>query len=428
MGRKMDKILLIQNKHWLGKSYVGLIERNILNSLYKKLKLKEIQVILGIRRCGKSTIFKLLINHLMKKENPKSILYVNLDDPFFSDIWNDAKQIYKLLETSEKITGCKVKYLFLDEIQNISGWENFIKSLYDSETIKKIFITGSNSSLLKGQYAHLLSGRHIINQVFPLSFIEILNHFNINSRLDILANRANFIKLQEEYLVYGAFPEVFKTKDYELKRELLISYYDSILLKDCISNNSVRDIHTFKALSYYLISNISSLYSYNSLAKSIESNENTVKDFVNILNESFLFKEIKNFSFSLKEQTKAKKKIYCMDNGLIEAVSFAFSENKGQLFENMVFTEFLKNGLDHIYYYKNQKECDFILEINKTFIAIQVSYQINQQNRKREIDGLEAAMEKLGITKGYIISFDLEEKINENIAIIPFHGIKDILV
>lgn len=147
----MDKILLAQNKHWRGEPYEGLINRRALSSLLKKLHLKEIQVLLGVRRSGKSSIFKLLINHLAQNVDPGKILYLNLDDPYYAEVWKDPKTLYSILETAEKLTAAKIEYIFLDEIQNVRDWEKFIKSVYDSERFAKIFITGSNSSLLKGR-------------------------------------------------------------------------------------------------------------------------------------------------------------------------------------------------------------------------------------------------------------------------------------
>lgn len=164
----MEKILIDQNRHWTGNRYDNLMERACLNELYRLLSLKEIMVLLGVRRCGKTTIFRLLINYLMQHNDPTSIFYVNLDDPYFDAASVDAKYLYKIVENAERFSGTKIAYLFLDEIQNIPGWEKFIKSVYDSEKFKKIFITGSNSSLLQGQYATLLSGRYVNMMIHPL--------------------------------------------------------------------------------------------------------------------------------------------------------------------------------------------------------------------------------------------------------------------
>ncbi len=424
----MEKILLLQNRHWEKERYPGLIQRDIVTTLIKRLSMKEVQVLLGVRRGGKSSVFRLLINHLIEDVDPLQILYINLDDPFFSDVWNDPKLLYAVIETAERLTDSQPAYLFIDEIQNVRGWERFIKSIYDTGQFKKIFITGSNSSLLKGTYARLLSGRYIADYVFPFSFREILDYNGIVTYKDLLANSPKVLRLLDDMLRYGSFPEVWKTGDPALKRDLLVNYYETIILKDCIANNAIRDVRTFKELAFYMVSNIGGMYSYNSLARSINSNENTVKGFINIIEDSFLFTEIKNFSYKLKMQATGKKKCYCVDNGLINAVSFMFSENRGRLFENLVFTEFLKNGYKDIYFFHNKKECDFIIKKERQMMAVQVVYEINSQNRKRELDGLSSAMERFNIPRGYIITFNQEEKISKDITIMPFWKIyKEIL-
>ena len=142
----MQKVLLTQNIHW-ERAYKGLYRRDVFDKLESFLETKQIQVIQGIRRSGKSTLFKLLINHLMQTNEPKSILYINLDDPFFTPYRKDARKFYEIVLMAEKLTQTKVDYLFLDEVQNMQGWESYVKSVYDSELFKKIFVTSSNSTL-----------------------------------------------------------------------------------------------------------------------------------------------------------------------------------------------------------------------------------------------------------------------------------------
>ena len=145
----MEKVIFSQNKHWKSR-YTNLYSREVLDLLINNLKTKHIQVLQGIRRSGKSTLFKLLINHLSESVKPKEILYINLDDPFFIPYAHEPTKLYEIVQMAEKITQVKVKYLFFDEIQAIEGWEHYIKSIYDGEQFTKIFITGSNSTLLNG--------------------------------------------------------------------------------------------------------------------------------------------------------------------------------------------------------------------------------------------------------------------------------------
>lgn len=416
-----EQILFQQNPHWRNGRYIELMERSALQLLISRLDVKEILVIPGIRRCGKSTLLKLLINHLLVKHTPAgSIFYINLDDPFFTQISEDPKQLYSVIQTAEKITGEKIKYLFLDEIQNITGWERFVKSVYDSGVFKKICITGSNSSLLLGQYAKLLTGRYLTIPVYPLSFQEILSTLKIENHLDLLGNQNKVIKVIEDMNVYGCFPEIFIRKNTELKRETLISYYEAILFKDCINNHDIRDIKTFKILANYLLTNYGTLYSYNQLSKIHECSDSTIKEFIHAIESSFMCEEIKLFSYSLRNQEKNKKKIYVIDNGLIYAAAFQFSNNDGRALENLVYNELKKSGAQEIYYFHEQHECDFIIKKNRALIAIQVCYQLTPRNRQREIHGLNTAIKKLNCDTGFLITLNQEEAETNQIKILPF--------
>jgi len=422
----MEVTLINQNKHWSNKIYSGLIKRQLLQKLLLHKNSKEVQILLGIRRSGKSTMFKLFINEILKTKSGKSILYINFDDPNYYETWKNASLIYHIIEQAEKITSEKIQYLFLDEVQNVEAWEKFVKSSYDAALFKKIFVTGSNSTLLTGNYAKMLSGRYISHFVYPLSFDEIKKSKKINNRLSILQNRSKVIALTDNMLQFGSFPEVFKQNVKQIKEDILMSYFETILLKDCIATKNIRDVRTFKEFSVYLISNLATPYSYNSIAKVIGSNDGTIKDYFSVLSDAFLIFEIDQFSFKYKEQIKSRKKAYCIDNGLIHIASERFSANKGQLFENMVFNELIKLGYNQIYYYNDNAECDFIIKHNQKLIALQVCFEINAQNIEREIGGLNKAMKHLNISCGYIITMDVPKIKNIRNEVICFWEIEKI--
>ena len=414
----MEKLLYSQNRHWqnryLEKPYKGLYNRDILQTIINRLELKQIEAIQGIRRSGKSTLFKLIINHLSKSCDPKEILYINFDDPFFIPFYKEPTKLYSVIETAQKITGKRVKYLFLDEVQSIIGWERFVKSVYDQELFKKIFITGSNATFLNSKLAKLLSGRYLSSIVYPLSFAEILKIKGFNGYLDMLERSYEVLQIVDNMLKFGSFVEVFESKD-EFKRDLIKSYYDTIILKDCVANNSIRDVKSFQELSYYAISNIGSLYSYNSLSKAINISDISVKEYINILEDSYLLKELKHYSYSLKEQNSSKKKLYLIDNGFM-MLNFNFSQNLGLKLENLVFTELLKSGFE-LYFFNKNYECDFIAKKDNKLIAIQVSYEINEKNIKRELNGLKKL--PINCDEKYIITYN-ESKEIDNIKIVPF--------
>ena len=391
----MENVILSQNKHWKNR-YKNLYKRDVFEKLERNLQTKHIQVIQGIRRSGKSTLFKLLINHLSQTIDPKEILYINLDDPFFTPFRDDATKFYDIIQSAKKLTQKEVKYLFLDEVQNMKGWESYVKSVYDSELFTKIFVTGSNSTLLEGELATFLTGRYLSVQVHPLSFKEVLRINKIESYMQKLEQKPKVLKLIDEMMLYGSFVEVYDHKE-EFRRDILTTYYQTILLKDCVSNHAIRDVKSFKELSFYLLSNIASLYSYNSLAKAVGINDKSAKEYLSYLEESYLCTELKQFSFSLKEQQNAKKKVYFNDNGFV-SLSFKFSSNYGKLLENLVLTELIKSGYE-VYFYNKNFECDFIAKNDKHTIAIQVCYELNDTNRKRELNGLNK------------LPFDVDEKI-----------------
>ena len=380
----MEKLILSQNIHWKN-PYKNLYIRSDLSKIIDRLELKQIEAIQGIRRSGKSTIFKLLINYLSKKNDPKQILYINLDDPFFIPFANDATKFHDIMQSAEKLTGQKVKYLFLDEVQSINGWERYVKSAYDMELFEKIFITGSNATFLDGELAKLLTGRYLSTKIYPLSFKEILMINSIESYMDIVDQRAKVLGIVGNMMEYGSFVEIYNSPK-QFRRDLIKSYYETILLKDCVSNNAIRDVKSFKELSYYLISNMTSLYSYSSLSKAVGVTDVSTKEYLSYLEDSFLMQELKQFSFSLKEQNSSKKKIYLKDNGFM-LLNFRFSQNLGILFENLVYTELIKAGYD-VYFYNKNFECDFIAKKENKTIAIQVCYELNDRNRKREFNGL----------------------------------------
>lgn len=412
----MENIILSHNPHW-EKQFTGLYQRTVFHKILKAISTRHIQVLQGIRRSGKSTLFKLIINHLSLSCSPMEILYLNLEDPYFIQYGNSPEKLYELINIAEKITKTKIRYLFLDEVQAINGWEKYIKTVYDNETFNKIFITGSNSSLLHGEFATLLTGRFLSAMVYPLSFSEVLELKGIKTYMELLQNKSTALAIVDDLMKSGCFVEIIDAPE-NLKRDLLSSYYDTILLKDCVSNNQIREIKSFRELCYFLISNTAAPYSYNSLSKAIGIHDKSAKEFIHYLQQAYLLFELNQFSWSLKEQQNNKKKPYVIDNGFLN-LSFQFSSNKGKLLENLVFTE-LKKADKELYYYNKNFECDFIIKTtNKDLEAIQVCYELNDQNLNREIMALKKLDKLFKTTTKTIITYNQEEKI-DNINIIPF--------
>ncbi|CAN5317233.1 ATP-binding protein [soil metagenome] len=418
MSQLIEQVLIEQNPHWNGISYHHTLMRTHDKEALADLTLPEIQIVTGIRRCGKSTLLQTLINHLMSQVEAKSLLYINFDDPNYLEMCNNPSSLYSIVTTAEKLTASSVSYLFLDEVQNLQSWEKYVKSVYDIKRFRKIIVTGSNAELLAGNYATLLSGRYIETRIYPLTFREFLLNNAISNRFELVKQKAKTLALLDSMLNFGSFPRIHDLPDPAVKRKLLKSYYETLLLKDCISNHAVRDTKAFINLAHYLISQAANLYSYNSLSKIIGSNETTIQNFIQILENAYFIEELKNFSYSLKTQTKAKKKIYCIDNGLITATTFKFSNNYGKLLENLIYTE-LRKQHKKIYFSHDAIECDFIVH-EENPLAIQSCYEFTADNRERELKGLLNAMEKFSIPQGLIITYDYEENFSDRIKILPF--------
>lgn len=421
----ISKVIVEQNHHWNRQLEYPKISRAdfIYNSMKIDWKTPHIEIISGIRRSGKSTIFQEIISELSKIKPVEKILLINFDHPIFLQYCEKPEQLDDIIRCAEAITGDTFEYLFFDEIQTIHNWEKWVKVLYDSKKYKKIFLTGSNSKLLETDYIARLSGRYMYHLNLPLSFSEVLNHYEIdhhNQRARI-HNESKIRNIYEEYIQNGGFPEsiIYKQK----VNEILKSYYDTIIIKDVVSNNEIRDVYTLKQIAYLCISSITDDISYNRIAKQFGIHHQTVKEYLHALESSYLFFLVSKFDNSIRKQETHVKKIYAIDTGLVNKIAFSFSENKGKYLENIIFLELIRRNKT-VYYHRDKYECDFLIHNNQKIThAIQVCYEMkNEKIRTREIRGLEEAMKSYSLDKGYILTHEEEDIMCKNgkiIYIIP---------
>ncbi len=376
----------------------------------KAIKSKQIQIVTGIRRCGKSTLLKQL------SEKLDSFYYLNFDDERLLKF--SVEDFDSLLILWKKLY--KSKTIILDEIQNVKNWERFIRRIYDEDY--KIILTGSNAKLLSGDLSTHLTGRHIKLELYPFSFSEYLRFKHFDSDNWKTTDRlAKLLKLTDEYVENGGFPEyvIFRDVDY-LKR-----IFEDILYKDLIVRFKIREIKSFRELANYLFTNFTSEISYNSLQRALNfKSVVSVKNYIGHLQESYLLHELYKYDYSLKKQIVYNKKIYSIDNGLRNQVSFRFSEDSGKLLENTVFLQLKRSGKE-VYYYKNKRECDFLIKQKTKIVeAIQVTDVLSAANRERELNGLIAAMESFNLKKGLIITRNQEEKFRSQgreIRVLPIY-------
>jgi len=389
------------------------VPRELLNEIVKWFSDNRVLLLTGVRRCGKSTLLKELI------EQTSEWGYVNFEDERFLDF--QATDFESLNEVLIEIYG-PIKVYFFDEIQNIAKFETFVRRLQDDG--KKVVITGSNASLLSKEFGTRLTGRYKAFEIYPFSFREFLLFKEVKiDRADVyvLEKKIRLIKLFQEYLLSGGLPEYLKNND----KDYIKTVYENILYKDVIARYSIRRQKIIKELVNLLNTNIALSFTYNSLKKTLGlGNAITVKEYISYLSNSYLFFELLKFAYSLKTQLNSPRKIYLIDSAFNQICGSAFSENKGRILENLVFLE-LKRRRKEIYYYADQKECDFVVK-SRTGIteAVQVCYALNKENRTREIEGLFEAMAKFKLKEGTILTFEQTEDIIVNgkkIAVKPVY-------
>lgn len=424
-----EETIVDQNPHWSGDMYIEGVPRKILNKVIDYLDLPHVISIVGVRRAGKSTLIKQAINFLIQTKEipPKNILFLNLETPQFSRYRTDVTYLERVYEDYLKLASPEgTVFCFLDEVQFFTEWQVFVKSHYEEKKIKFI-VTGSNSRLLSSEFITLLSGRTLPLEVFPFSFGEFLTAkgLTVTDEVSLLKKRHRVRHLMDEYLHFGGFPEPSFVSEQATKKEILVMYARNILYRDIAPRFTVKKPLELENLFFYLMSNISSLYTYNKLSKLVEISDKTIKDYLSYFTDAYLLFTIDLFNFSVKRQIKSPKKVYAIDTGMARASSFSFSEDAGHYLENLVFIELKRKGRE-IYYYKtaNDLEVDFACkEGNRLTGLIQVSKEMQTDKvRKREIRALIKAMDETGLSQATIVTYEDEEIIRaegKTINVIP---------
>ena len=373
------------------------IHRAVEEKLEPLMGTPQIVVITGIRRCGKSTVLQIL-----RKRFSESNYYLNFDDERLTQFTVEDFQI--LLELFIELYG-EQKAFYFDEIQNISGWERFVRRLHDQKY--KVYVTGSNATMFSRELGTRLTGRYLLLEMYPFSFQEyvywktdkeIIDLFKLTTMLT-----AKIRRLFNEYIEDGGFPEYLenKTPDY------LTMLYESILYRDIIVRHKISNGKALKELVLYLASNIGKDVSFNALKKMLNlGSATTVSEYCSYLESSFLCFFINRYDYSLKKQIHYSKKNYLIDPGLAKFIGFRFSEDRGRLLENIVFLELKRRNKLDIYFHRQQYECDFVVRRGiKIVQAIQVTQHLNDQaTKQRELRGLLEAMKTYQLNEGYLLT------------------------
>jgi len=356
-------------------------------------------IITGIRRCGKSTLLRQI-----DKSFAEPTLYLNFEDPRLAGF--DFSDFNRLQDI---IVSRAIHVLFFDEIQNIEKWEAFVRFRLDEGY--RIFITGSNASMLSRELGTKLTGRHLSTELFPFSYNEFLEFTGKGKTPESLGL----------YLSGGGFPEMIKTG----MPEVLMHVFNDIVVRDIALRHGIKNTSVLQQLAVWLISNTGKLITGNSLRKIFPiGSSSSIMEYLSGFADAYLFFFVPKFSYSQKVQLVNPKKVYASDTGLVYANSVSFSDDKGRALENLVFLQ-LRRHFREICYFSGRKECDFVVfQKNKKPELIQVCVELGQDNLDRELEGITEAMEFFGVPKGVIITFDQTDTFvigKKTIDAIPFY-------
>jgi predicted AAA+ superfamily ATPase len=380
-------------------------------------KSNECVILVGVRRCGKST----LLQHIRSIQSQKNY-FLNFDDDRLAQFTLESFQ--NLYEVFIELFGEQDVFYF-DEIQNIDGWERFVRRLHDLR--KKVFITGSNASMLSRELGTRLTGRYIQLEVYPFSFVDFI-HFQ-KTHMPVSVDSVERLSTQERvlikrifnaYLQLGGFPEYIFSEN----KQRLVDLYEGILYRDVIVRHGLSNERGLKLLAHYIASNTGKTMTFNSLKGTLGiKNGSTIADYCHYLQDSFLVFLTNKFEYSLKAQINTAKKMYFIDSALSMSIGFRFSEDYGRLLENLVFLELKRRGYKNIYYHLDKHECDFIVqEGNQVVLAIQVTKYIETHTEQREVAGLVEAAEKYSPDSVLLLTDDQEMTLSFNeksITVLP---------
>lgn len=361
-----------------------------------------IKVFTGIRRSGKSVMLELVKNELKKSGvSNKNFLCINFEQFSNSELL-DAKILHKRIVEFQKSADGKI-YLFFDEIQEVDGWEKCINSCrvdFDCD----IYITGSNAKLLSGEFATYLAGRYVEFVIYPFSFAEFLElNRQKNSQIDKSACFTAFLKT-------GGMPFLANfLGDDSAKNQYLIDIYNSVVLKDVVKRNNIRDVDTLERIIAYAFSNIGHIFSATSLSKYFKSEKrnishDTILNYLKFCADAFLIYKISRYDLEGKKVLTVNEKYYCADHGLREAVFGKNTQNIDQILENIVCLELLRRNFKVFVGKKDESEIDFIAERNGVKIYIQVAYLLaSEETVRREFSVYDSIKDNF---PKYVVSMD----------------------
>ncbi len=370
-----------------------------------------IKVVTGIRRCGKSTLFELFRNYLLKNGVTKEqITSINFEDADFEEL-TDYKKLYKFL--SDKLIEDKKNYIFLDEIQNVREFQKAVDSLYIKKNVD-LYITGSNAYFLSGELATLLSGRYVEIKMLPLSFKEYLSAFE---------DKTDLTRKFRMYLENGSFPYILQLdNDKKLINDYLEGIYNTVILKDVVTRKNIKDVTVLESIVKFMFDNVGNNASVKKISDTMTSygrkvSSPTVESYLSGLIDSFILYKANRFDISGKQYLKTAEKYYVVDLGLKQFLLGTKRQNLGHNLENIVYLELLRRGYE-IYVGKiGVNEVDFIAIKN----GITEYYQVSQTVMAEET--LERELKPLNSIKDHNQKFLIT---TDEVPLTTHNGIKQI--
>lgn len=371
--------------------------------------MRNVLAIVGPRRAGKTFLMFQYIEDLLAAGHSRDdILFIDFEDYRLRDFRPDDTD--SLLAAFEQLTGKPPRFLFFDEVQRLPSWSRVIRTLHNRRK-HVIVVSGSNSELLTQEVSTELHGRYEDQLVMPFSIAERLRHADVTWTKTTLhtAGRGRLMKVFDDYLLWGGYPEVIERATPQQKRQLLQRYVDTIFFKDICDRHGIRARSLLEAMMARCLSTYAGLFSISAFEKSARdrfgvSSKRTIANYLKHMEDAFFIVANEKFSFSPRKRLMNPRKTYLVDNGL-RSLGLEFSENRGRALENAVAVDLERRRLDQ-FYARDRYECDFVvLEDRQPSLAIQVAWQFDSHDRERELRGLIEAMDAFNIRNGLILTY-----------------------
>lgn len=425
----MEKLRYILTE-WFENQLPDYIPRDIPENLFAD---HHILSLAGVRRSGKTYIFYQIIDHLRKNVPGSNIIYLDFEDDRLLPIdGNEIKELLNVYRQHFQFDRAHPIYLFLDEVQNIPHWDKSVRRIFDREQHVQLAITGSSSKLLSSEIATALRGRTLSFYVAPTSFREFLRFKTVQvndlNNIFFSPQKNEIIRLFNDFLEFGGFPDVVLS---ERKDQILKEYYRAIFYRDIVERYKIRQIKLFENFIKLIVQSMSSRFSFGKMSQTLASighkvSKATLTDYMEKIESAFLAFQVPIFSYNVKDQLQYPRKIYIIDNGLRNAVTFRFSQDRGRLLENLVFNHLYRQHGSEIYYWadKNGFEVDFVVKQGLAVVQlIQVCESLaDPKIRSRELRALSKAMAEFKLDSATILTDNelITETIdNKTIKILP---------